>query len=175
MFSHSFQQTFVFFFTISTLGSVPLGQSTFLIHTKVKTHKISTNKQTKLVRTIRGPNYLCMKAMRSAARPEPSQTTTGTGGSSVTYSRTARIVFVPPSMTSATTGILLCVSGIYHSSIKLEKFDKIERSDSHMDVASDSKCISPIFYAALSQLRICLRFRYRPEENTRVCCSAPRI
>lgn len=51
-----------------------------------------------------------MKAMRSAARPDPSQTTTGTGGSSVTYSKTDLIVFVPPSITSATTGILLCVS-----------------------------------------------------------------
>lgn len=54
--------------------------------------------------------YLCIKAIRSAARPEPSQTTTGTGGSSVTYSKTARIVFVPPSITNATTGMLLCVS-----------------------------------------------------------------
>lgn len=54
--------------------------------------------------------YLCIKAMISAARPEPSHTTTGTGGSSVTYSRTDRTVFVPPSITNATTGILLCVS-----------------------------------------------------------------
>ena len=37
--------------------------------------------------------------MRSAALPVPSQTTTGTGGVSVTYSRTARIVLVPPSIT----------------------------------------------------------------------------
>ena len=50
--------------------------------------------------------------MRSAARPEPSHTTTGTGGTSVTYSKTDRIVFVPPSITNATTGILLCVSTI---------------------------------------------------------------
>lgn len=49
--------------------------------------------------------YLCMKAMRSAARPDPSQTTTGTGGSSVTYSNTALIVFVPPSITTQTIGI----------------------------------------------------------------------
>lgn len=55
-------------------------------------------------------HYLCINAMRSAARPEPSQTTTGTGGLSVTYSKTERIVFVPPSMTNATTGILLCTS-----------------------------------------------------------------
>lgn len=48
-----------------------------------------------------------MNAMISAALPEPSQTTTGTGGSSVTYSKTDRIVFVPPSITKATTGILL--------------------------------------------------------------------
>lgn len=53
-----------------------------------------------------------MKAIRSAARPEPSQTTTGTGGSSVTYSKTERIVFVPPSITNATIGILLCISVI---------------------------------------------------------------
>ena len=37
--------------------------------------------------------------MRSAALPVPSQTTTGTGGVSVTYSSTARMVLVPPSMT----------------------------------------------------------------------------
>ena len=43
--------------------------------------------------------YLCANAMRSAALPVPSQTTTGTGGVSVTYSRTARIVLVPPSIT----------------------------------------------------------------------------
>lgn len=43
--------------------------------------------------------------MRSAARPEPSHTTTGTGGSSVTYSSTARMVFVPPSITRHTNGI----------------------------------------------------------------------
>lgn len=30
----------------------------------------------------------------------------GTGGESVTYSRTARIVFVPPSITKQTTGVL---------------------------------------------------------------------
>lgn len=48
---------------------------------------------------------LCIKAMRSAARPEPSQTTTGTGGSSVTYSNTALIVLVPPSITKQTRGI----------------------------------------------------------------------
>lgn len=50
--------------------------------------------------------------MRSATRPEPSQTTTGTGGSSVTYSKTERIVFVPPSITNATMGILQCMSVI---------------------------------------------------------------
>ena len=44
--------------------------------------------------------YLCANAIRSAALPVPSQTTTGTGGVSVTYSRTARMVLVPPSMTS---------------------------------------------------------------------------
>lgn len=47
--------------------------------------------------------------MRSAARPDPSQTTTGTGGSSVTYSKTARMVLVPPSITKHTTGVLQCV------------------------------------------------------------------
>lgn len=60
-------------------------------------------------------SYLCIKAMRSAARPDPSQTTTGTGGTSVTYSKTDRIVFVPPSITNATTGMLLCVSVINFS------------------------------------------------------------
>lgn len=45
--------------------------------------------------------------MISAARPVPSQTTTGTGGSSVTYSRTDLTVLVPPSITNATTGMLL--------------------------------------------------------------------
>lgn len=46
-----------------------------------------------------------MNAIKSAARPEPSQTTIGTGGSSVTYSNTARIVLVPPSMTKHTIGM----------------------------------------------------------------------
>lgn len=62
--------------------------------------------------------------MRSAARPEPSQTTTGTGGTSVTYSKTDRIVFVPPSMTNATTGILLCVSNKKFISYKKKKLLK---------------------------------------------------
>ena len=43
--------------------------------------------------------------MRSAARPVPSQTTTGTGGVAVTYSNIARIVFVPPSITRQTNGV----------------------------------------------------------------------
>lgn len=47
-----------------------------------------------------------MKAIRSAALPEPSHTTTGTGGVSVTYSNTAFIVWVPPSITKQTTGVL---------------------------------------------------------------------
>lgn len=51
-------------------------------------------------------SYLCTKAIKSAALPEPSQTTTGTGGTSVTYSNTALIVFVPPSITRQTTGVL---------------------------------------------------------------------
>ena len=50
--------------------------------------------------------HLCTNAIKSAARPEPSHTTTGTGGVSVTYSNTARIVFVPPSITKHTTGVL---------------------------------------------------------------------
>ncbi len=49
--------------------------------------------------------YLCANASRSAALPVPSQTTTGTGGVSVTYSNTARIVFVPPSITRHTKGV----------------------------------------------------------------------
>lgn len=47
-----------------------------------------------------------MKAIKSAALPEPSHTTTGTGGVSVTYSNTALIVWVPPSITRQTTGVL---------------------------------------------------------------------
>ena len=46
--------------------------------------------------------------MRSAARPVPSQTTTGTGGVAVTYSNIARIVFVPPSITRQTNGVENC-------------------------------------------------------------------
>lgn len=45
--------------------------------------------------------------MRSAARPLPAQTMTGTGGLSVTYSNTALIVFIPPSSTTQTIGILI--------------------------------------------------------------------
>ena len=48
--------------------------------------------------------YLCVKASRSAARPLPSQTTTGTGGVSVTYSSTDLIVLAPPSSTTHMTG-----------------------------------------------------------------------
>lgn len=55
-------------------------------------------------------SYLHIKAMRSAALPEPSQTTTGTGGSSVTYSSTALIVFAPPSITKQTIGMGLWVT-----------------------------------------------------------------
>lgn len=51
--------------------------------------------------------------MRSAARPEPSHMTTGTGGVSVTYSKTALMVFVPPSITKQTTGVLECVTIIF--------------------------------------------------------------
>ena len=58
--------------------------------------------------------HLCTKAIRSAARPDPSHTTTGTGGVSVTYSRTARIVFMPPSITRQTTGVLEWVTGMIH-------------------------------------------------------------
>lgn len=50
--------------------------------------------------------YLCINAIKSAARPDPSHTTTGTGGVSVTYSSTALMVFVPPSITKHTTGVL---------------------------------------------------------------------
>lgn len=54
--------------------------------------------------------YLCTKAIKSAARPEPSHTTTGTGGVSVTYSNTDLIVFMPPSITKQTTGVQECVT-----------------------------------------------------------------
>lgn len=50
--------------------------------------------------------YLCVKAIKSAALPEPSHTTTGTGGVSETYSNTALMVWVPPSITKQTTGVL---------------------------------------------------------------------
>lgn len=56
--------------------------------------------------------YLCTKAIKSAALPDPSHTTTGTGGVSVTYSKTARIVFMPPSITRQTTGVLEWVTAI---------------------------------------------------------------
>ena len=49
--------------------------------------------------------HLWQKAKRSAALPVPSHTTTGTGGDAVTYSRTALIVFVPPSITKQTNGV----------------------------------------------------------------------
>lgn len=48
--------------------------------------------------------YLCVNANRSAALPLPSHTTTGTGGESVTYSNTERIVLAPPSNTTHITG-----------------------------------------------------------------------
>lgn len=57
--------------------------------------------------------YLHMKAIKSAALPEPSHTTTGTGGSSVTYSNTALIVLVPPSITRQTIGMGLWVTVKY--------------------------------------------------------------
>lgn len=59
--------------------------------------------------------YLCINARRSAARPEPSHTTTGTGGVSVTYSNTDLIVLVPPSITKQTTGVLQWVPVTIHS------------------------------------------------------------
>ena len=46
--------------------------------------------------------------MRSAARPVPSQTTSGTGGVAVTYSNIARILCVPPSITRQTNGVENC-------------------------------------------------------------------
>lgn len=70
--------------------------------------------------------YLWTKAMRSAARPEPSQTTTGTGGTSVTYSKTARIVLIPPSITKHTTGVLQCVPERRESQ-KLSSCDTFDR------------------------------------------------
>lgn len=41
----------------------------------------------------------------SAALPVPSHTITGTGGESVTYSRTCLMVWGPPSITTHTTGV----------------------------------------------------------------------
>ena len=48
--------------------------------------------------------YLCTNASKSAARPLPSHTTTGTGGSPVRQSNTVRIVLDPPSNTTQTIG-----------------------------------------------------------------------
>lgn len=48
--------------------------------------------------------YLCAKDKMSEARPLPSQTTTGTGGSSLRYSRTIDTTLGPPSTTRPTTG-----------------------------------------------------------------------
>lgn len=94
--------------------------------------------------------YLCIKAIRSAARPEPSQITTGTGGSSVTYSKTARIVFVPPSITKATTGMLLCVSESNNNESEILKNYRnsapIDLCNTHMVAILNLKCISLIFY-----------------------------
>ena len=50
-------------------------------------------------------SHLHTKARMSAARPVPSHTMTGTGGESVTYSNTWRIVWGPPSITTQTTGV----------------------------------------------------------------------
>ena len=47
---------------------------------------------------------LCTNASRSAALPVPSNTTTGTGGTLVTYSRTRHGTPGPPSTTTHTTG-----------------------------------------------------------------------
>lgn len=48
--------------------------------------------------------YLCAKEMMSAARPLPSQTTTGTGGSSLRLSSMMEITLGPPSRIRHTTG-----------------------------------------------------------------------
>lgn len=58
--------------------------------------------------------YLCAKDRMSEARPLPSQTTTGTGGSSRRYSRTMETTFGPPSTTRPTTGTP-CPSPATHS------------------------------------------------------------
>lgn len=81
------------------------------------TFKKEINNQTNCYYT-----HLHIKAMRSAALPEPSQTTTGTGGSSVTYSSTALMVLVPPSITRQTMGIGLCVTVIIRQLILLTRF-----------------------------------------------------
>lgn len=70
--------------------------------------------------------------MRSAARPDPSQTTTGTGGVSVTYSKTALIVFVPPSMTRHTTGVLECVT-MMQIEFKQKKTEKREKMNMRLN------------------------------------------
>ncbi len=50
--------------------------------------------------------YLYVNAIKSAALPLPSQTTTGTGGLSWTFTRTLCMVLVPPSITKQTNGIV---------------------------------------------------------------------
>lgn len=50
--------------------------------------------------------YLWVKDNKSAALPLPSQITTGTGGLSCTFTSTVWMVFVPPSITRQTSGIV---------------------------------------------------------------------
>lgn len=81
--------------------------------------------------------------MRSAARPDPSQTTTGTGGVSVTYSKTALIVFVPPSMTRHTTGVLECVT-MMQIEIKQKKTEKREEMNESACIEQVHLCVCKI-------------------------------
>lgn len=104
-----------------------------------------------------------MKAIKSAARPDPSQTTIGTGGSSVTYSKTALIVLVPPSMTKQTIGMGLWVTKIFFFSdcrflILL----------THMDIVSVLICIFPVFSLRLFPHHIFQQSHYRLVGNKRV-------
>lgn len=117
-----------------------------------------------------------MKAMMSAARPEPSHTTTGTGGSSVTYSRTDLMVLVPPSMTRATTGMLLCVSKRVIILRVSKSFDSEVPScfKTYMVVASNSIYIFRAFFWVWSRHRSVHQFHCPPVKSTRGGCSMTR-
>ena len=117
-------------------------------------------------RSSQGAN-LYANAIKSAARPDPSHTTTGTGGESVTYSSTERIVCIPPSITTHTKGMEQCVRtgnswpDMYFSSFRL--------SAQCSDVTQPSICRNS-FTLRETQLRNGRRFRCPPKGNKRADC-----